>query len=389
MTVEIRCLALSLCLALVAAPGAPWAAGGAPPAEGSAGSAKGSATATAGPEPSYQREDLSHEYGTDPGGTHYPSQAVDTDDLPNIVLSPKDRDDMPLHYYRIAPDTYMLFGNIAEVDEYNRGWNANAGFAVTPEGVVAIDALGTPKLGQRMIATIRSVTEKPIKYLVITHNHPDHAYGAIAFRRLGGVTVIAHEGQIEYLNSDQMERSVAYRRTFIAPDMQGFEPVRAGVLVGGQRFSKYSFSLGGKTFDVYNVGHHHSHGDLVVHQVQDHILWISDLAFNQRVTFMADGSSKQAIEGQDWLLKTFPDAKLMVPGHGSAQSPPFPMVAKTREYMQRLRDRMGAAVEHGVGLLDAVQQNDLPDWQQVRLYALNHRANLNFVYREMEQAYFQ
>jgi glyoxylase-like metal-dependent hydrolase (beta-lactamase superfamily II) len=339
--------------------------------------------------PAYKREQVAHEYGTDPRFTHYPEKAVDTDDIANIVLSASDPNDKPLHYYRLAPDTYLLLGNIAEVDEYNRGWNGNAGFVVTAEGVVAVDSLGTPKLGRRMIATIRSVTDKPVKYLIITHNHPDHAYGAIAFRRLGGVTVIAHEGQIEYLGSDSMQRSVAYRRTFIPADMQGFEPVRADVLVGGERFSKYSFELGGKTFDVYNVGHHHSHGDLVVHQVKDGILWISDLAFNQRVTFMADGSSEQAIEGQNWLLRTFPNARLMVPGHGSAQTTPFPMVTKTREYMRRLRSRMAEALRDGVDLQEAVERTDFPDWRHVRLYGLNHRANVNFVYREMEQEYFR
>lgn len=336
----------------------------------------------------FTREAVEHRFGTDPSFTHLPETAVDTRDVPNIVLSESDPPDALLPYFRIAPDTYMFFGNIAEVDEHNRGFNGNAGFVVTRDGVVVIDALGSPKLGNRMIATIRSVTDKPIKYLIITHNHPDHAYGAIAFRRLGGVTIVAHEGQLGYINSDRIEHSVAYRKTFIAPDMEGFEPAQADVLIDGERFSKRRLTLGDRTFDVYNVGQHHSYGDLVVHQVEDGIVWISDLAFNQRVTFMADGHSKQVIEGQDWLLENFSDAKLMVPGHGSAQTPPFPMVAGTHSYVERLRNTMGQAVEEGKGLQTAVDEGDFPDWRDVRLYDLNHRPNLNFVYREMELEQF-
>ncbi|MBZ0096811.1 MAG: hypothetical protein K8H75_15760, partial [Sulfuricella sp.] len=75
-----------------------------------------------------------------------PRQAVDTAEVPEIVIFGRDSDSKPLPYYRIAPDVYFLYGNIAEVDRKNRGFNGNAGFVVTDEGVVVIDSLGTPKL---------------------------------------------------------------------------------------------------------------------------------------------------------------------------------------------------------------------------------------------------
>jgi hypothetical protein len=78
----------------------------------------------------------------------------------------------------------------------------------------------------------------------------------------------------------------------------------------------------------------------------------------------------------------------MVPGHGSAQTAPFAMVRKTRDYMQRLREEMGNAVEAGIGLQQAVDNSDFPEWHDTRLYELNHRANANFVYREMELELF-
>lgn len=319
-----------------------------------------------------------------PDRNYLPNKAIDTNEIPNIVLKATDRADQPLPYYELKPNSYLFFGNIAEVDEYNRGWNGNAGFVVTSEGVVVIDSLGTPKLGQRMIATIKSITSKPIKYLIITHNHPDHYYGAIAFQKLGGVTVIAHQGTLDYIRSDQIESSVAYRRSLIETDMQGFEGVPPDIIIDGKRFSKYNLEVGNRTFHIYNVGQHHSAGDLVVHVKEDDVVWISDLAFNQRTTFMGDGNSKQAIEVQDWLLTRFAGASLMVPGHGSAQTKPFPMVTKTQSYMKRLRLRMLAAIAKDIELMQAVDQADFKDWKDIRLYDLNQRANANFVYRELE-----
>jgi glyoxylase-like metal-dependent hydrolase (beta-lactamase superfamily II) len=317
-----------------------------------------------------------------------PPSAIDSTQVPRIVLHAKAPDDRPLPCYRIGKSTYLLFGNIAQVDSENRGWNGNAGFIVTGDGVIVIDTLGTPKLGRRLLATIARVTDQPVRYVIITHNHPDHAYGAAAFQQLDGVTVIAHAGMLDYTNSATLQRSVDYRRNILGEDMQGFEPVDADVLVNGERFDRQRIQLGDQLLDIYNTGSHHSYGDLVIYQVNDGILWISDLAFNQRTTFMGDGDSGQILEAQAWLMQNFEDATLIVPGHGSPQSRPFPMVESTRRYVERLRETMRAAVENGVSLLDATENTDFEDWKAVPLYESNQRANAAFVYREMEEAYF-
>ncbi len=263
----------------------------------------------------FTREEVDHAFGTKPNIVSYPATAIDTEAVPSVAIKQSTSANTPLHIYQISPDTYFFYGNIAEVDENNRGFNGNAGFVITEDSVVVIDSLGTPKLGKRMIATIQKITDKPIKYLIVTHNHPDHAYGAIAFRELGGVTVIGHQGTMKYINSDRIEHSVSYRETFIKSDMQGFKPVTPDQLIGGELYSKESLKTGGKTFDIYNTGSHHSFGDLVIHQLDENIVWVSDLAFHNRVTFMADGNSEKAIDAQSWLLTTFANAKLMVPGH--------------------------------------------------------------------------
>jgi glyoxylase-like metal-dependent hydrolase (beta-lactamase superfamily II) len=313
-----------------------------------------------------------------------PQRAVDTEQLPHTRLAAEGSPDAALPLYRLGPDSYFLYGNIATIDDDNRGFNGNAGFVVTDAGVLVIDALGTPRLGEQLIATVRAVTDQPIRYLVLTHNHPDHAYGASAFRELPDVVVIGHPGMRDYIGSEAMQRSVDYRRDLLPQDMEGFDPVTPDRYVPERRFSKQRVELGGKTFDIYNTGQHHSHGDLVVHQVEDGILWVSDLVFNQRVTYIGDGDSEQMLAAQDWLLKSFPDARLMVPGHGSAQTPPFPMVKQTRAYIEQLRELMQQKLDAEVPLLEAVEQSDMPQWQSVPLYDENQRANAGFLYRAME-----
>ncbi|BBP05631.1 MBL fold metallo-hydrolase [Sulfuriferula plumbiphila] len=328
-------------------------------------------------------------FGTQPGKKYLPEKAVDSPRPPHLTISRHAGDNEPLPYYAIGPDTYFLFANIAEVDGNNRGFNGNAGFVVTDDGVVAIDALGTPTLGRRMIATIRKVTRQPVRYLILTHTHPDHYYGAQAFvEAFPDIKVISHKGSVDYAYSSTIQRSVAYRKVFLPTDMKGFKAVVPNVLIDAPRFGKTTFKLGAKTFDLYNVDYQHSHGDLVLHQAEDNIVWISDLAFNGRITFMGDGHYKSALEGQKWLLQTFPDARLMVPGHGAPQTPPFPMVARTMHYIQALEAKIKSARERNLGLQDAVNQSELPEFKNDPLYGLNHRPNSNFIFREMEEEDF-
>lgn len=196
--------------------------------------------------------------------------------------------------------------------------------------------------------------------------------------------MIAHPGMEAYLNSATLQRSIAYRQELLPADMAGFEAVVPDRYVPAERFARMELHLGGKTFHLYNSGSHHSHGDLVIHQVKAGIIWVSDLAFNQRVTFMGEGNSRQALEGLAWLERNFTDARLMVPGHGSAQTAPFPMLARTRAYIEGLCEAMLRKIAQGVPLLDAARQAEMPAWKDVPLYEENQRANASFVYTELE-----
>ncbi len=67
----------------------------------------------------------------------------------------------------------------------------NIAFLVTRKGVVVVDAGSTPQNGRDIVEAIRSVTKKPIKYLILTHLHGDHVNGVAGFPE--GITIIAHK----------------------------------------------------------------------------------------------------------------------------------------------------------------------------------------------------
>jgi glyoxylase-like metal-dependent hydrolase (beta-lactamase superfamily II) len=338
--------------------------------------------------PPLEGADINQQFGTDPKQAYLPKEAVNSPRAPVFRIHASDPDSRPLPYYKIASDTYFFFGNIAEVDGVNRGFNGNAGFVVTRDGVLVLDALGTPALARRMITTIRKVTKKPIRYLVISHAHPDHYYGASAFAGIPGIRIVSHSGTEGYAYSATIERSVGYRKVFLPREMKNFHAVVPDIMVGGGNPSHLVIKLGGKTFEIYDTGFHHSHGDLVMWQKEDRILWISDLAFNGRVTYIGDGHLHEIGAMQDWMLQQFPDVVLMVPGHGAPQTPPFSMVASTRRYVDALTEKMRKAIQQGQSLQDAVSLSGIREFEAWPLYDLNHWINANFVYRTLEEELF-
>ena len=97
----------------------------------------------------------------------------------------------PFTIHRIADGDFAHFGQVAITTAENAGDIANIGIVVGRDAVAVIDTGGSVAVGEALLAAVRTVTDKPLCYVINTHEHPDHVFGNAALAN-PGVTFVGH-----------------------------------------------------------------------------------------------------------------------------------------------------------------------------------------------------
>ncbi len=279
----------------------------------------------------------------------------------------------------VAPGVWLMQGQAALGSAANRNFISNAGFVVTDEGVVVVDALGSPALAEAMVAEIRRVTPRPIRYAIVTHYHADHIYG-LQVLKAAGATIVAHAAGREYLTSETARLRLEASRNDLAPWIDANTR-----LVAADRWldADTTLRLGGVDFRIRHVGPAHTSEDLVVHVPQRGVLFAGDLVFQGRIPFVGQADSQQWIASLGKLLAL--DAKVVIPGHGPESTDPAADMALTGDYLLHLRKTMGDAARELEPFDEAYQKADWSRFERLPLFKAANRMNAYNTYLLMEQ----
>ncbi|MEO7152138.1 MAG: MBL fold metallo-hydrolase [Burkholderiaceae bacterium] len=296
------------------------------------------------------------------------------------AAAPPAAESAPLRAQPVAPNVWMVEGEAALGTPANRNFISNAGFVVTDDGVVVIDALGSPALGRELIAEIRRVTSQPIRWVVVTHFHADHIYGLQAFKAIGA-SVIAHPAGRAYLQSETARQRLEASRTTLAPWIDS-----ATTLVGADRWvdaPETVLQVGSTELRLVHVGPAHTPEDLVVWLPKEHIVFGGDLVFRGRIPYVGQADSRGWIASLDRLLGWQPE--IVVPGHGALSRMPRADLELTRDYLLHLRRTMGTAARELEPFDDAYARADWSRYEALPLFRAANRMNAYNTYLWMEQ----
>jgi glyoxylase-like metal-dependent hydrolase (beta-lactamase superfamily II) len=287
--------------------------------------------------------------------------------------------DIEMNVKKLADHTYLAQGKAGMATD-NGGFISNAGFVVTDAGVVVVDALGSPPLAVELLKRIRTITDKPIKKLVLTHYHADHVYGAQVFKELGA-EVLAPAGSYKYINADSAPARLAERRESLKPWVN-----EQTYLVKPDKIIKETteFELGGLHFVINEVGAAHSDGDQTLAVKEDGVLFSGDIIFGGRIPFIGGGSTKKWIETLTSMEKGL-KLNVLIPGHGDPSNDPVAAIKLTKSYLIFMRKVMGAAAEDLEEFGDAYDAVDWGKFADMPAFDAVNRLNANTVFLSMEE----
>lgn len=241
---------------------------------------------------------------------------------------------------KLADNVYSYVGEKDASPSHS--FAANAGIVIGKDGVLVVDTLISAKEGERFLADIRKVTSKPIKYVVNTHAHLDHAFGNCVFAKIGA-TVISHtadRSMLERIGAGTLQSISNYG---LKPEeMAGTEIVLPSLTFN----DRMQIDLGGETVELIRTAPSHTEGSLVVYLPSKKLLFSGDILFTDFHPYMADGDITGWTKTLDSMMAM--DIEKIIPGHG-----PLSTRKDLREMKEYLLLFDSKAKELAAGSLDA------------------------------------
>ena len=283
----------------------------------------------------------------------------------------------PLPVQEVAPGVFVHTGEIALMSEENLGDIANIGFVIGDKGVAVVDTGGSVPIGQRLLAAIRSRTDKPILYVINTHVHPDHVFGNAAFDGLGA-TFVGHRN---------LPRALAMRGEFY---LKAFRRIIGDKLVNEVKLipptltvaDRLTLDLGGRTLELQAWPPAHTDCDLTVLDHDD-----AD-AFRRRPRLRrASADHRRLFEGLAWRFSTrwrSVPAVRVIPGHGPVGLPWPQALDSERAYFDRLAKDVKMSIAKGEPVEAAEKWAGTIERDDWRLFDDYNRRNVTAAYSEFE-----
>ena len=287
-------------------------------------------------------------------------------------------DDLLLKPIQVAQHTYFVQGFAEMGNSKNQNFISNAGFVITPKGVVVIDALGSPVLAKKLITEIKKITPQKVVAVIVTHYHADHVYGLQEFKNIGAKIYAQGEGR-NYLSSETAKQRLIASRVDFAPWVNASTRLTGADVWIDQ---SYTLTVGGIEFKIGRVGPAHAPEDLIIYVPSEKVLFAGDLVFRGRIPFVGNADSRGWLHALDEIQALNPS--VVIPGHGAYSTNPAEDIRFTREYLKYLRESMTKSAVNMDPFEEAYQQADWSEYEGMPLFRAANRMNAYNVYLSIQ-----
>jgi cyclase len=282
---------------------------------------------------------------------------------------------------------------------------SNAGFVVLEHSVMVFDTHFTPEAGQALLNAIRSVTSKPIRYVVNSHGHADHTHGNQVFpeAQLIGSTATRREVLEDDLPS--LNRTISVSQAQIEKLRRDMSKEKDPVLLQRMReqirtreeyiqtMSKLKIAAPFVTLDdrikiqdgkqevrILYLGNGHTEGDVVMLLPTQRIAFVGDLFFNEAIPNVQDASILAWMKTLEEVLRL--DADKFVPGHGAVGT--RKSVQNFLSYFETLQSLVKEYVDRGDSLDQATRDIAVPAKYSAYKFQNFFPSNVQKMYAELK-----
>lgn len=239
--------------------------------------------------------------------------------LSGVAAQAQDFDAVEIKVHPVAGQVY-----------YIEGLGGNIGLFVGDDGVFVIDDQFAA-LTDRIVAAIRTLSDKPIRFLVNTHMHPDHTGGNENFGKMGTL-IFGHDNvrrQMQLSDYEQEPPLVTYSEDL-------------------------TFHINGETVHVFKTPDAHTDGDSFIHFTGSNVIHAGDVYRTTTYPYMDlehGGSFLGMIEALELLIEVAGADTKIVPGHGVISNDAE--VQLVVDMLLIIRDRVRASIDEGLSLEEA------------------------------------
>ena len=278
----------------------------------------------------------------------------------------------------IAPGIHVRRGVEEEATPENADAIANAGFIVGTDSVLVFDPGGSLADGTQLRAAIRSVTQLPIRHVVMSHAHPDHIFGAGAFLA----------DKPAFVGHARLKAALAARGGYYRARLEavlGTGEAGPAVMPTLEVTDRLDLDLGGRVVQLTAHPLAHSDNDLTLLDATSGTLFCGDLLFVGRVPAL-DGSVLGWLQVLDALkaATVSEGATQAVPGHGPERVDWPAGAADLERYLRTLVLETRVAVRDNIGIEAAVARVGAGERGRWTLFEDYHGRNVTQVYKELE-----
>ncbi|WP_238365014.1 MBL fold metallo-hydrolase [Mesobacterium pallidum] len=188
----------------------------------------------------------------------------------------------------------------------------NTGVIIGDDSVMIVEAQATPRLARKVIDCVRSVTDKPISHLVLTHYHAVRVLGASAYGAREIIMSDVAAAMVEERGQEDWDSEFdRFPRLF-----QGHEEI-PGLTRPTTTFSdRMTVYLGKRRVDIMHLGRAHTAGDAVVWVPDQEVMFTGDIVEYHSACYCGDGHYQ---DWEDTLMNIAAyEPKAIAPGRGDA-----------------------------------------------------------------------